>query len=83
MRDSCGLYHLAFAFVLSDIIVVAEKPNTMGVVEFIATVGSLILLIVTLPFSLFFCFKVSETVLFLYLEGKGLSDLQRIHLDLT
>lgn len=44
--------------------VVAEKPNTMGVVEFIATVGSVILLIVTLPFSLFFCFKVSQCVLF-------------------
>ncbi|XP_025830902.1 erythrocyte band 7 integral membrane protein-like isoform X1 [Agrilus planipennis] len=32
----------------------------MGCVEFVATAGSLILLILTLPFSLFWCFKVVQ-----------------------
>ncbi|XP_019875041.1 band 7 protein AGAP004871 isoform X2 [Aethina tumida] len=32
----------------------------MGVVEFIATCGSVLLLIVTMPFSLFVCFKVVQ-----------------------
>ncbi|KAL1502434.1 hypothetical protein ABEB36_007575 [Hypothenemus hampei] len=37
-----------------------EKLNGMGCIEFAATVGSVILLIVTLPFSLFWCFKVVQ-----------------------
>lgn len=36
----------------------AEKSNNMGCVEYAATFGSIILLILTLPFSLFWCFKV-------------------------
>lgn len=41
---------------------ILEEPNTMGVVEYVATLGSVILLVVTMPFSLFFCFKVSYFV---------------------
>ncbi|KAF7271734.1 band 7 protein AGAP004871-like isoform X1 [Rhynchophorus ferrugineus] len=37
-----------------------EKPNVMGCVEFAATLGSLVLLLVTMPFSLFWCFKVVQ-----------------------
>nr|XP_023012789.1 band 7 protein AGAP004871-like isoform X1 [Leptinotarsa decemlineata] len=36
------------------------KPNIMSCVEIVATVGSVILMIVTLPFSLFWCFKVVQ-----------------------
>ncbi|XP_068901090.1 band 7 protein AGAP004871-like isoform X4 [Tenebrio molitor] len=35
-----------------------KKSNNMGCVEYAATFGSIILLILTLPFSLFWCFKV-------------------------
>jgi erythrocyte band 7 integral membrane protein len=37
-----------------------EKSNNMGCVEYAATFGSIILLILTLPFSLFWCFKVVQ-----------------------
>ncbi|XP_044763176.1 band 7 protein AGAP004871-like isoform X1 [Coccinella septempunctata] len=37
-----------------------EKSFTMGCVEYIATFGSVILLIMTFPFSLFWCFKVVQ-----------------------
>ncbi|CAH0549605.1 unnamed protein product [Brassicogethes aeneus] len=37
-----------------------EKPLTMGVIEFVAACGSVLLLIATMPFSLFFCFKVVQ-----------------------
>ncbi|XP_017783697.1 PREDICTED: band 7 protein AGAP004871-like [Nicrophorus vespilloides] len=35
-----------------------KQPNAMGFVEFLATAWSILLLIITMPFSLFFCFKV-------------------------
>ncbi|CAH1275180.1 unnamed protein product [Diabrotica balteata] len=34
-----------------------KKPSIMSCVEFVVTVGSIVLLIFTLPFSLFWCFK--------------------------
>ncbi|XP_065172917.1 band 7 protein AGAP004871-like [Atheta coriaria] len=37
-----------------------KKPNTMGLIELITTSGAVLLLIVTMPFSLFFCFKVVQ-----------------------
>ncbi|KAJ3651899.1 hypothetical protein Zmor_017903 [Zophobas morio] len=37
-----------------------EKANSMGCVEYAATFGSVILLVMTLPFSLFWCFKVVQ-----------------------
>ncbi|CAG9861672.1 unnamed protein product [Phyllotreta striolata] len=37
-----------------------KQPNIMNCVEIAATLGSIILLIVTLPFSLFWCFKVVQ-----------------------
>lgn len=37
-----------------------KKPNAMGCIEITATIGSIVLLIVTLPFSLFWCFKVVQ-----------------------
>ncbi|XP_050501935.1 band 7 protein AGAP004871-like isoform X1 [Diabrotica virgifera virgifera] len=37
-----------------------KKPSIMSCVELVATVGSIVLLIVTLPFSLFWCFKVVQ-----------------------
>ncbi|XP_072380366.1 band 7 protein AGAP004871-like isoform X2 [Diabrotica undecimpunctata] len=39
---------------------VKEKPSIMSCVEFVVTVGSIVLLIFTLPFSLFWCFKVVQ-----------------------
>ncbi|XP_068901089.1 band 7 protein AGAP004871-like isoform X3 [Tenebrio molitor] len=39
---------------------ILEKSNNMGCVEYAATFGSIILLILTLPFSLFWCFKVVQ-----------------------
>ncbi|XP_072380365.1 band 7 protein AGAP004871-like isoform X1 [Diabrotica undecimpunctata] len=37
-----------------------KKPSIMSCVEFVVTVGSIVLLIFTLPFSLFWCFKVVQ-----------------------
>ncbi|CAH1962873.1 unnamed protein product [Acanthoscelides obtectus] len=37
-----------------------QKPNTMSFIEVIVTIGSVLLLLVTLPFSLFWCFKVVQ-----------------------
>ncbi|KYB26871.1 hypothetical protein TcasGA2_TC030910 [Tribolium castaneum] len=37
-----------------------EKTSNMGCVEYAATFGSVVLLILTLPFSLFWCFKVVQ-----------------------
>ncbi|KAG5894726.1 hypothetical protein JTB14_006145 [Gonioctena quinquepunctata] len=36
------------------------KPNIMSCIEVAATIGSVIMVIVTLPFSLFWCFKVVQ-----------------------
>ncbi|XP_044737903.1 band 7 protein AGAP004871-like isoform X1 [Chrysoperla carnea] len=36
------------------------EPEPMGCIEIIATVGSIILLVLTFPFSLFVCFKVVQ-----------------------
>lgn len=47
----------------------SEKSNTMGFIEVIATLGSLILVIITLPFSLFWCFKVrNHAVCYSYIQ---------------
>ncbi|CAH1163215.1 unnamed protein product [Phaedon cochleariae] len=37
-----------------------QKPTIMSCVEFVATLGSIIILIITMPFSLFWCFKVVQ-----------------------
>ncbi|KAK9872862.1 hypothetical protein WA026_019650 [Henosepilachna vigintioctopunctata] len=37
-----------------------EKSFTMGFVEYVATIGSILLMVMTFPFSLFWCFKVVQ-----------------------
>lgn len=37
-----------------------ERPDKMGCVEFTATFGSFLLVVITFPFSLFWCFKVVQ-----------------------
>nr|CAI5821496.1 unnamed protein product [Callosobruchus analis] len=37
-----------------------QKPSSMSFIEVVVTIGSVLLLLVTLPFSLFWCFKVVQ-----------------------
>ncbi|GLV38455.1 uncharacterized protein CBL_12994 [Carabus blaptoides fortunei] len=48
------------ALTIALLLLPKSEPTMGGCVELVATIGSIILLVVTMPFSLFFCFKVVQ-----------------------